>query len=163
MGIDFSGPLPGTPLLGQYKTKTSIDFTQVAWNTVANHRVFTVTGMVRAIVFYDVTGNLASGGGATISFGDTTAVANYSAAQAFGNLLATNFVVPALTIATVKQTGQFMDYTVSAYQSDSIYKGVNIGFAIAVAALTGGTIDAYCFWTPINDAGLVVPATGGAL
>jgi hypothetical protein len=164
MGIDFSGPNPGTQLLGQYKTKTSIDFTQAAWNTVADHRVFTRTGMVRMLVFYYCTANLAGGGGATIKFGFTGLTSAYAAAQGFGNLTTGVYVVPQATATTLADLWANFLNSGALKNADVTLSGTtHVGFNIAVAALTGGTIDAYCFWTPISDDGLVVAASGGAL
>lgn len=143
------------------KLKVSIDFSQAAWNTVATHEVFNVTGLVRALVIYQVTANLTSGGAATVSFGDDQGAANYSAAQAYTNLTSPRVVVPGGTISVVPRWWSV--YQNSAQNSDNVFAGVDIGYQIATAAMTGGTIVAYCFWTPISDDGLVVAGDGSAL
>ena len=150
----------GIEALGRYKTKVTVDFTLAAWNTVANHRLFTVTGVVRAVGLYVVTGSLTSGGAATISFGWTFSNTAYAAAQTFANLTAGNIVNPNGTVTVAALTQAFIS---TAAYADVISDAQNLGYAIATAALTGGAMDAYCFWTPLSDDGSVAAGTGGAL
>ena len=156
----FGAAPPGIELLGMRQSKVSIDFALAAWNTIASHEVFTVTGLVRALMIYNVTADLTSGGAATISFGDETNTIRFAGLQAYTNLTAGYFVLPGGTVTLGCRVEA--DYR-QTYNADMFLKGLDIGFAVAVAALTGGTMDAYCFWSPITDGATVVAAAGGPL
>jgi len=141
--------------------KVTIPFTSATWNTVATHEVFTVTGVVRAMCIFHVTSSLTSGGAATISFGLQTAGTSYAAAQTYTNLTTGNMVSPGGTVTTGIRTYTFLLHQTN--NADLVISEDDIGYAIASAALTGGTIDAYCFWAPVSEGGLVVAGAGGAL
>lgn len=160
--IQSQAPIPQSAFIGFNKTKVTIDFTQAAWNTVANHRVFTVSGLVRCVVFYYCTSSLTSSGSPTISFGITSSTTDYAPAQAFSNVVTGTAVLPGS--AAIFSRGVTWSAYFSTQKADVILApGQNIGYAIATAAMTGGSIDAYCFWTPISDDGSLAAATGGAL
>lgn len=152
---------PKASLLGFEKVaKKTIDFTLAAWNTVATHEVFTVTGLVRCLTIYQVTGSLTSGGAATVSFGIEGAANAYAAAQAYTNLAAGQLVQAGGSAAASLQS--FTNFF-AAQWADIFTIGKDLGYEVATAALTGGTIVAYCFWTPISDGSLVVGGAGGVL
>lgn len=168
MGIEIGSPNPGIQAMGMNRLKVHIDFTSASWNTVAAHRVFTQTGVVRTFIMYYVTGTANAGVGGTIAFGNTAVPAQYAAAQGFGNLTQGQLILPGGTVAQTGSTENWL-LTATTKNSDNIAVGsdqaggVNHGLTIAVAAFTAGTIDAYCFWTPISDGASIVAATGGAL
>lgn len=152
----------GNSLFGNYLTKVTINFAQSAWNTVAKHEVFTVTGLVRCVMYYHVTASLTSGGAATIAFGNDGNTGALAAAQDYTNLITNTAPEPGSTVAAITQTGASLllpsknSDVVSADSRDQ-------GYEIAAAAMTGGTIDAYCWWTPLSEGALVVAGTGGVL
>lgn len=144
------------------KTTVSIDFSAAAWNTVATHEVFTVTGMVRLLVLYYITESLTSGGLATIQFGREGSTDNYSASQTYANLVAGSFVVPAGTVSTQVTANSIILQTTSV-NADVIVAGLDRGYQIGTDAMTNGTIEAICYWTPISSDGNVTAGNGGAL
>lgn len=147
--------LPGTRL-----TRTTIDFSAAAWNSVASHRVFTVTGIVRAFTIFHVEEVLTST--STISFGYTVDITAYAPAQAAAGLLLGAVIQPGGTFfTTVLRT--WNNFATSAQYADVICVQNNIGYALNAGVTTDGTIEAYCYWTPINRTANVESATGGAM
>lgn len=160
MVVNVSQAVPAVfPALGQNVLRVTIDFALAAWNTIATHEVFTVTGLVKATVFYRVTGNAAAGAGGLVSFGREGALTAFAAAQGFANLTTGNIVIPGATIAAFLGANA---YAVDG-DADTIIEGLDLGYEITVAAFTGGTIEAVCFWTPISSGATVVAGAGGAL
>lgn len=143
-----------------------IDFAQAAWNTVGAHRVFTVQGIVVVTMLFSIRTLLTSGGAATLAWGLTSSTARYSSAQAYTGYTANTMVRSAATAPTSAVSLINFD-CLSGGGSDMIDGGLsggnNIGATVAGAPLTGGTIQAYAWWTPISSDGSVVAAAGGAL
>lgn len=154
-----TAPTPLSNGLGQNAVYVTVDLSVAAWNTVATHEVFTVTGLVKAIAFYRVTENAAAGAGALISFGREGSTTTFAAAQLFSNLVAGNFIQPGGT------TSAFMGF--DTYQAVAgaltVIEGLDLGYEITVNAFTDGTLEAVCFWTPISAGSRVVAGTGAAL
>ncbi len=144
------------------RVRVLIDGTLAAWNTVATHEVFTVTGMVRLLVLYFVRTTIGSAGAAQMSFGREGATSNYAAAQVVTGLTTGVFVVPAGTVST-QVTANSIILQPTTVNADLIISGLDIGYEVTVAALNAGVIEAYCYWSPVSDSGLVVAGAGGAL
>jgi len=145
------------------KLQTSINFATAGWNEVRSHEVFTVTGFVSALVFYRVTQSLTSGGAATVAFGDQGSTGRYSAAQAYTNLTAGNLVSPGATVSAFLRLWNNYFVSGTGNNADNVYIDWDLGYEIAAAALTGGIIEATCFWTPISDGATVALGNGEAL
>lgn len=146
--------------------QVSIDLSNSTWNTVASHEVFTVTGPVRHLVLYYISESLDSGGAAMISFGRAGAVTQYSAAQTYTNLTAGKLVLPGgTTLLNIGQWGAyFQRFDGTGTAADSANPtGNDLGYDVTAAALTDGTILAYCFWSALAPGGLVVAGAGGSL
>ena len=150
--------------LGQFRTEYTIDFTVAAWKTVATHEVFTVTGLVRVLLFWRCTESLLGGAGALaqIAFGVEGETNRYAGAQLCTAIDAGEFVAPAAGGAVTKlETSAFIGHATN--DADTVLDGLDIGYEITVEAETDGTIQAICFWTPISSDGAVVVGAGGVL
>lgn len=159
------GPPQGRPLkyLGLFDNlvTVTIDFTSATWNTVATHEVFTVTGVVAAATVWTITETLTSGGAATMGIGIEGAVTNYGGNYAVASLTAGVFPTPGGTSTAAHQNMAPQLFTSSG--AHKLLDGLDIGYQINVAAMTDGTIVAYCFWTPISAGATVVAGAGGSL
>ena len=160
MGLGLHNVQNEFPLLGNQKLKVTVDFSLAAWNTAATHRVFLVSGLVRMVMFYNITASLTSGGAALIAFGSSLSTGEYAAAQAFTGLTTGVHVRPGGSFAS--RSYAWLSWFVNSNGADMISGGINNGYEITVAAMTGGTMDAYCFWTPISDGSTVTAGTGAA-
>lgn len=131
------------------------NFAQAAWNTVAKHEVFTVSGLVRMQVVPEIVTDLTSGGAATIQLGDDGNTARLIAATLLTNLTAGKLLLNTTPVALFNFTSCF----------DQIVNGNDFGYEILVAALTGGSIKFHCYWEPLdqNSPGSVVAGTGSTL
>ena len=136
-----------------YLSVTS-DLTLAAWNTVAAHEVFTVTGDVRAIILPRITGSLTSGGALTAQIGIEGSTAAFVGNTALAALVL-NTTWLSTTPAVHYATTSLIDRVVTA--------GRDIGYEILTAAATGGTIVWYCWWEMLSPGSSVVVAAGGAL
>ena len=146
------------------RLEVSIDFSNATWNTVASHEVFTLTPPVAFMVTYYVSASLASGGAPTIAFGDENNAARYAAAQVHTNLTANVFVNPQATVSGVLQLGDDLGmWDQAKINALAFAAGYDLGYTIAVAAMTGGTILATCCWTAKGAGGSIVEGAGGAL
>jgi hypothetical protein len=161
------GPAQGIPagqgLLGPNRVDVTIDFSAAAWNTVAGHEVFTVTGMVRATCFYLCTEDLTGGAGAEIAFGREGATGAYNTARVVTGYDVGLYANPAIAGAptNVLSLEDFVGDPVTL--ADLIISELDLGYAISVNPATDGTILAVCFWSPISPNGRVVAGTGAAL
>lgn len=127
------------------------DFTQVAWNTVAKHKLFVVSGRCRVRIIAFCTSDLAAGGAATIKLGHTTNTGAFIAATLATDIDNDEFWLSATPAKTF------------AYSAiiDQITAEASIGYEIAVTAMTAGRISFYCWWEPIGTtADDVVASTG---
>jgi hypothetical protein len=145
------------------RLQVNVDFSSATWNTVATHEVFTLTGVCCGWLFYHVTDELTSSGAATVAFGDATGTGSYSAAQTYANLVTDALVIPASTVGNYSTMTNFFFSPAASRHGSFVSASVDFGFQIASAALTGGTLKAYCFWTPVSSDGLIVAGAGGAL
>jgi hypothetical protein len=155
--------LPDPKLRGyQFLTEVNLDFTVAAALSVASHEVFTVTGTVEYTVLYLCITDLTSGGSATIQFGREGATDSVSASQAFSGIDAGEIIIPGGTNASISASATHRANTTAGRGSD-IITGLDLGYEIGTAAMTGGTMKAYCWWTPITDGASVVAGALGAL
>lgn len=152
------------PRLGDWHglVEVTIDGAVAAWNTVATHEVFTVTGTVKYKVLYLVTADLTSGGSATLTFGREGAADSLAGSQAFSGLDAGEVVIPGGSNAAISASVTH-DANATAGRGSDYVTGLDLGYEIGTAALTGGTMKAYCWWTPITADGNVAAGTGAAL
>lgn len=135
-----------------------VDFSDAAFNTVGSHEIFTVTGGVEMRIIPECTDSLTAGAGATIGLG---------VAGATGGFIAdTDFAL--IDVGEVWDTA--VDATITKYGDASavglvkrVFDGLDVGYEIKVAALTGGIIVFHCYWTPLNATGAVAAGTGAAL
>lgn len=135
--------------------------TAATWNTDASHEVFTVTGLVRMKIWIECTDTLTDAAdGATIQFGHESAtnaiIAATNCARAGAGLLSTGCMwYDTSPLATPEASSSIiMDYVVN---------GLDIGYEIDTAALTGGSLVFHCVWEPLNATGNVVAGAGGTL
>jgi hypothetical protein len=150
------------PYLGSRVTRNVIDFALPAWNTVATHRVFAVSGLVRIVTAYRVLTNCGGAAGCLVSFGLGAAPALCWNAQAIALLLANTFPSPS-GIGAVQAADFQTLFEASNRYWDSMLLGLNVGYEITVAAANAGKIEATAFWTPLSSDGRVTPAAGGPL
>lgn len=158
MEVSVSSGAPGYAFYGQNKITVAVDMTQAAWNTVAGHRLFTITGVVAWKLFPLTRTTLGSGGAATIQLGD---------------FYGTNFIIAATAVAVMTGpdsmwTGAGGSAARGAQTAPAPYVGfsgnsANIGYEILAAAMNAGTMEFTIFWTPVSTNGNIVAATGGAL
>lgn len=130
------------------------DMSNAQWNTVATHEILTVTGTVRVIIIPVCTTNLTDGGGGTIQLGLAGATSAFIAATTAADIDASELWLGTTPAASFARSS-VIDRIVTG--------GVDIGYEIAVAALTGGALSFYCWWAPISSDGDVTTATGGSL
>lgn len=171
MGIARISILPpqglqrGYSLGGRFRTIQTVDFTSATWNTVGTHELFTVTGLCQVATAYFIPTSLTSAGAPTLSFGIEGATTAYNTAQLHTVYSTLNHVRSgALSPASTVQWGELTTTAQSALNGGlMILNGPDIGYEILIAAMTGGAIDAYCFWTPLESGASVVLGAGGAL
>ena len=151
-----------TPGIGHpnYLSVTTL-MTSATWNTAAKHEVFTVTGLVRARMWIECTDTLTDAAdGAAIQFGHETAtnafIASTNCARAGAGLISTGclwYDASPLTTPEVFATAVF----------DYVDNGLDIGYEITGAALTGGSLTFHCVWDALNSTGNLVAGAGGVL
>lgn len=129
------------------------DMSSATWNTVATHEVLTVTGAARIILIPVCTVDLTDGGGGAIQAGDEAATNGLIASTTANTIDADEFW---LTTTPAKR------YAKSSVL-DFIVNGLDIGYEITGAALTGGTLKFKAWWIPLDAAATVVAGTGAAL
>lgn len=137
------------------------DMSSAVWNAAASQEVFTVTGLVRMRMWIECTGTLIDAAdGADIQFGVEGAtnafIAATGAAGKGGVGLATGELWYDTSPTTVYDTAAnvMMDYVIN---------GLDVGYEITGAALTGGSLVFHCVWEPLNATGNVAAGSGGAL
>ena len=136
----------------QYLSVTA-DFSLAAWNTIATHEVFTVTGDVRLLILPRITESLV-GAGLTIQLGIAGATTAWIAATAVAAMVLGTSWLDTTPAATDLFTA-LLDRIVMA--------GNDVGYEILVAAATDGTIVFEGFWEPLSPGSTVVAGTGVAL
>jgi hypothetical protein len=146
---------------GRYLAVTAT-MSSATWNTVAKHEVFTVTGTVRMQMWITCGATLVDAGDAAIiEFGhesDTDAfIAKTDAAGRNATTITTGWLWYNTTpVAGPAPAGSaVMDYVVNG--------GLDVGYEISGAALTGGSLVFHCVWEPLDATGAVVAGAGGVL
>jgi len=138
------------------------DMTSATWNTAASHEVFTVTGTVRMWLWVLCTDTLTDAADAAdIQFGvagatnafiaSTAAAGNGGAGIAAGEVWCD--ATPADTYGNASSL--ILDKIVSG--------GLDVGYEITGAALTGGALEFHCVWVPLDGTGNVEAGAGGTL
>jgi hypothetical protein len=148
---------------GPNKLRVSVDFALAAWNTVAAHRLFTLTGTVALKLFAVIRTSLTSGGAMTIQLGVTTATTVWIGATAVATMTGpdTYWVGVSGSGAQGDQGTAGLIPMVKFVASGA--QPFHIGYELLVAAATGGTMEFIAYWEPVSSNGNLVAASGGAL
>ena len=132
------------------------------WNTAASHEVFTVTGTVRMWLWALCTDGLTDAADAAdIQLGVAGATNAFIAAAAAAGkggagIAAGGVWCDATPADTYGNTSSLvLDKVVSG--------GLDVGYEITGAALTGGVLVFHCVWVPLDGDGVVEAGAGGAL
>lgn len=137
--------------------------TSGTWSTVAAHEIIAVTGAVRIRVIAECTTTLTDAGdAATLALGvagNTAAIiASTSAggAGAANQLDATEIWIDATPadLGTATFATAVLDFVVVG--------GLDVGYTIGGAALTGGVMVFHVWWEPLDSTGLCTAGAGGA-
>jgi hypothetical protein len=133
--------------------QVSADFAVAAWNTVAKHECFTVTGAVRVRLWIECTENVAGAG--SIQFGHEDLTNEFIASTLGTDLDAGEFWYDATPTTKLDVAANvIMDY---------VLNGQDIGYEITGAVLSDGNLVFHCVWEPLSSSASVVAATGGGL
>ena len=152
----------GVNALASNHIAVTATMSSAAWNTAASHEVFTVTGTVRMWLWVLCTDTLTDAADAAdIQFGVAGATSAFIAATAAagkgGSGLAAGEVwcdaTPADTYGNTSSL--ILDKIVSG--------GLDVGYEITGAALTGGVLEFHCVWVPLDGTGNVEAGAGGTL
>jgi hypothetical protein len=135
------------------KLSVTTPMTVAAWNTIATHEVFTVTGDVHVILLPLITTSLV-GAGLTATLGVEGALTALVDTTLLATLLAGT--------AWLAQT-PLTNYALSSLIDRIIVGGLDIGYQIAVAAATAGSLTFHCWWEPLTVGSTVVAGAGGPL
>lgn len=132
------------------------------WNTAAKHEVFTLTGLVRLRLLIECTTTLTDAAdGASIQFGHETTtdafIASTGAAGAGGNTIAAG------EIWCDTSPAEIAGDPATLALDRIVGNGLDVGYEITGAALTGGVLVFHCWWVPIGSTGAVVAGAGGVL
>lgn len=152
----------GVTALASNHIAVTATMTSATWNTAASHEVFTVTGAVRMWIWILCTDTLTDAAdaadiqfgvaGATDAFiGATAAAGKGGAAIAAGEIWCDTS--PAETYGNAS----------SLILDKVIVGGLDVGYEITGAALTGGVLVFHCVWVPLDNDGNVVAGAGGSL
>lgn len=144
--IDVSGPR---------HIAVTADGGEAAWNTVATHTLFVVTGAVRARILCVCTETVTSAGAGTMQLGVTGAT-NAIIAATDPTLIAIGEVWDDATPTTV-----FEPFATALL--DWVTNGIDIGYEVVGNALTDGLLVFHCWWEPLDTTGVVTAGAGGPL
>lgn len=134
--VPIHGDLP-------FVTSKTVSFTGAAGNgAVGFVDLVDVTGTILVQPMFAVTESLASGGAATIAWGDKTSGFMYTGQQAFTDSLAGGFM----------SSGSYPFMSMSAIV-EAISDPALLCLKIEGAAITDGTIQCYFRWRPISSNG----------
>lgn len=146
---------------GNYVSVTA-DMTSATWNTVAKHEVFTVAGMVRMVMIIECTDTLTDAAdGASIQFGHESATNAFIAST--GAAGAGAATINAGEIWCDTSPTEVAGATSSLAIDRVVAGGLDVGYEITGAALTGGALVFHCWWVPIGSTGDVAAGAGGVL
>lgn len=139
--------IPGVSQRPQYWLGGTVTFAAGTSGAVAQHTVFTITGMVAFAFFARCTDALTSGGAATISHGNVTTVDGLGSATVATTIDAGDAITP--STPTWMEATAFVDnagYINPAWAST----GTDITADILTTTITGGTLEYYLIWTPLS-------------
>jgi hypothetical protein len=140
--------------------KVIADMSSATWNTAASHEVFTVTGLCRLKLWIECGTSLTDAAdGASIQFGYEGAtngiIASTTAATAGSGLVTDELWYDTSPTTKMDTYGNcVMDY---------VLNGLDVGYEITGAALTGGSLNFYCVWEPLESGASVAVGAGGTL
>lgn len=144
------------------------DMTSGTWNTQTTHEIATVTGCVHVVILVQCTGTLTDAAdAAVISLGVEGStqlfIANTNAAGAGAHTI-TNGEIWYDTTSNA-QTGNLLTGTTGGNYlviDKVVNNGIDIGYEITGAALTGGSLKFNVWWEDLVS-GSVAAGAGGAL
>lgn len=128
------------------------DFTQAAWNSVGTHEIITVNGQVRVRIIPVCTATLTSGGAATMQFGTAASTSLYIGPTVFSDLQTDRYWLTATPDTRYAFSEVF----------DQILSNIDVGYEIAGAAMTAGTIN-FLVWFEALSAGGSTAQTGAGV
>lgn len=138
-----------------YLAVTALMTASSTWNSVASHEIATVTGLVRLRIIPEVTVTL-TGGAATLALGTENTAAAFLAATSATALNATEIWQSATSASNVP-------YLTLSSVIDQAVSSDDVGYTIAGAIATTGSITFHMWWEPLSSTGAVVAGTGGSL
>lgn len=145
-------------IMNEQYLSVTVDMSNASWNTIGTHEVFNVTGGVRVKIVPECVSNLTSGGLATIGFGVEGNTIAFIADTDFA-LIDSGEVWDTAVDGTITQYGD----TGAMELNKKIFNGLDIGYEIKAANLTGGSIKFHCWWVPETSTGSVMAGSGIAL
>ncbi len=151
----------GLTALASNHIAVTATMTSATWNTAASHEVFTVTGLVRMRHWVECTGTLTDAADAAdIQYGHETNTAAFIGATAAAGKGGATITANELWYDTTPTT---VTDTTATVVFDHVINGLDVGYEITGAALTGGVLVFHCVWEPLNSSGNVVAGAGGSL
>ena len=121
-----------------------VTFAAGTTGAIAQHTVFTITGMVEFSFYARCLSDLTSGGAATISYGNAGAVTLFTGALVFSTVDVGDFIIP--WISTLQDTATIAEASITPMVST----GTDITADILAATITGGSIEYILLWTPLS-------------
>jgi len=131
----------------QYRSQSTVTFAAATTGTVAAHTIFTVTGLV-ALSIVAKCGTDLAGASATIEVGTALSTPGLIAQTTATNIDANEIWHDATPDASIELTSVMTKKIVSQ----------DIAYKIGTAAVSGGVLTFYVFWTPLSSDGNVVAA-----
>ena len=122
----------------------TVTFAESTTGAIAQHTVFTITGMVEFSFHARCLSDLTSAGAATISYGNAGAVTALTSALAFSGVDVGDFLVPWASGLQDTAAFSFGSWT------PVVSTGTDITANILAAAITGGSIEYILYWAPIS-------------
>jgi len=130
--------------------------TSATWNTVAAHEIAAVTGLCDLKIMPVATTALTTGGGAALmSLGDSGDTDGIVAATDF-DLINASDIWTSHVAADIREAGQTGDM-----KAEWTSNGLDIGYTVAAAALTGGILVFHVWWKPVVPGASVAAGAGG--
>ena len=123
----------------------SVTFAAGTTGAIAQHTVFTITGMVAFNFFARCTDPLTSGGAATISHGNVVNVADLGAATTATTIDADDSLTHGSSAWI--EAANFGQENLGTWMTST---GTDIIADILTATITGGTLEYYLFWQAIS-------------
>jgi hypothetical protein len=138
-------------------TSVDVDLSLDKYNSIASHKLFSISGMNRVKLYTEcIASGVNAGGGAAICFGVTGSTSAFIASTPVSQFTSLGKfwldATPAETHATFA----------SALIDQIVPNGINIGYEISGSAPSGGTLRFHCLWTPYSPSGQVTAVTTGS-